>query len=80
MNCTQVVETIPAVTTISVTVTPTINTPDQCGKPSKGVMSPPAPRPRPIPPQGRDLSEMQPPDGPTGAGQVDAYRATISVS
>ena len=43
MNCTQVVETMPAVTTISVTATPTRTTPTDCGKPNSGVISEPAP-------------------------------------
>lgn len=43
MNCTHVVDTMPAVTTIVVTTTPTSRTPAQCGKPSSGCTSTPAP-------------------------------------
>ena len=35
MNCTQVVETMPAVTTIRITTAPTSTTPAQCGKPEQ---------------------------------------------
>ena len=43
MNCTHVVDTMPAVTTINVTATPTRTTPAACGRPSRGVISAPAP-------------------------------------
>ena len=43
MNCTPVVETMPAVTTIRVTVTPTRITPASWGRPRRGLMSDPAP-------------------------------------
>ena len=43
MNCTQVVETMPAVTTISVTATPTRITPAACGSPRSGWINEPAP-------------------------------------
>ncbi len=43
MNCTQVVDTMPAVTTMVVTTTPTSSTPTTCGRPSSGVISAPAP-------------------------------------
>jgi hypothetical protein len=43
MNCTQVVDTMPAVTTMVVTTTPTSSTPTTCGSPSSGVISAPAP-------------------------------------
>ena len=43
MNCTQVVDTMPAVTTMRVTTTPTRITPAVCGRPNSGVMSDPAP-------------------------------------
>ena len=35
MNCTQVVETMPAVTTIKITTAPTSTTPTQCGRPKQ---------------------------------------------
>ena len=43
MNCTQVVDTMPAVTTMVVTTTPTSSTPTTCGRPSSGLISAPAP-------------------------------------
>ena len=43
MNCTQVVETMPAVTTIMVTTTPTRITPTVCGRPNSGTIRSPAP-------------------------------------
>ena len=43
MNWTHVVETMPAVTTMSVTTTPTRITPAVCGRPNSGVISDPAP-------------------------------------
>ena len=43
MNWTHVVETMPAVVTMSVTTQPTMRTPTQCGKPSRGVTRAPAP-------------------------------------
>ena len=43
MNCTQVVETMPAVTTIMVTATPTRITPTVCGRPNSGTIRSPAP-------------------------------------
>ena len=35
MNCTQVVETMPAVTTMKITTAPTSTTPTQCGRPKQ---------------------------------------------
>ena len=43
MNCTQVVDTIPAVTTMSVTATPTRITPTAWGSPRSGMIRSPAP-------------------------------------
>ena len=43
MNCTQVVETMPAVTTMTVTAAPTSITPTAWGSPNSGVTSEPAP-------------------------------------
>ena len=43
MNCTQVVDTMPAVTTMVVTTMPTRITPATWGRPSSGVISAPAP-------------------------------------
>ena len=43
MNWTQVVDTMPAVTTINVTATPTSTTPTQCGSPKSGTIRSPAP-------------------------------------
>ena len=43
MNCTHVVDTIPAVTTISVTAMPTRITPTAWGRPSSGTIKSPAP-------------------------------------
>ena len=43
MNCTHVVDTMPAVTTMSVTATPTRITPTACGRPSSGTIRSPAP-------------------------------------
>ena len=43
MNCTQVVLTMPAVATITVTTTPTRPTPTHCGRPRSGLISAPAP-------------------------------------
>ena len=43
MNCTHGVDTRPAVATITITVTPTSSTPDQCGSPISGLTSAPAP-------------------------------------
>ena len=43
MNCTHVVDTIPAVTTMSVTATPTRITPTAWGSPRSGMIRSPAP-------------------------------------